>query len=101
MICLVLGFRFAFRTAENNDVVRKVRSFAAPIFNIRWRLARHRVAPDARGCGLRAGRACRFDAVERSTTDECDDSRHTLDWSGNPVNRRLMDTHLWSRNRDD
>ena len=45
---------------------------AALIFNIRRGLARHRIAPDARGCGLRAGCARRLDAVERSTTFECD-----------------------------
>src|SRR6201997_4372738 len=93
MICPFLGFRRAFRTPENRYVVWKVRSFATPLFNFRWWLARDRVAPDACGCGLRPGRKRESDSIERSTTAECDDSGHPLAGSGNPVNRRLMDTN--------
>src|SRR5208282_4867728 len=66
---------------------------ATPIFNIRWRLARRWTASDAPGCGLCSTWERELDALERSTTNECNNSRHTLDCSRNPADRRSLDAH--------
>ena len=66
---------------------------ATPIFYIRWWLARNGFASHALSCRLHTGCACELEGVERSTTHERDDSRCALDGSGNPANRRLVDSH--------
>ena len=55
---------------------------ATPIFNICGRLARYRFASDARGGRLCTDWKCDLDAVERSTTAECDAPGHTLGGRG-------------------
>ena len=70
--------------------VRKSASFAAPIFNIRPWLARNRLTPNARSCGISTDCVREPDSVERIPTGECD-PRHTLAGSGNPADRRSVD----------
>ena len=69
----------------------KVR-FATLIFNIRWRLAWHRVASHALGCRLRTNCARELDALERPS-DNHDNNCRTFIGIRNSSDSRPMDAH--------
>jgi len=77
-------------------VMLKEAQFAAFIFDIRGRMARHRVAPHAVGCRVGTGHARRCEAMGRSSSEyhyRCRavvGSRYSLEHRLMDANRRVL-----------